>query len=73
MQSLPTLNAKNFEQLSKVIENNQIEVSLVEETMKREIERNRLAYAYPANLQMARLHRNATKFGFRKDLKGEIP
>jgi hypothetical protein len=41
--------------------------------MKREIERNRIAYAYPANLKMAQIHRKATKFGFKKNLKGEIP
>lgn len=70
MQTPPSLNTKNFEQLSKIIENNQIQVSLVEDNMKREIERNRLAYAYPASLKMAEIHRTATKFGYRKDLKG---
>jgi hypothetical protein len=67
------LNSQNFNKMSKIIESNKIEVTCLEETMKKEIERDRETYAYPASIGKARLHRHASKFGFRRDLKGEIP
>jgi hypothetical protein len=64
---------KNFNKLSTEIESNKIEVSFIEDTMRKEVERNRETFAYPANIAKAKIHRRAAKFGFKKNLQGEIP
>jgi hypothetical protein len=69
----PAGGGGNFTKLSKLIESNRIEVSFIEESMRKEVERNRQAFRFPASIAQALLHRHAAKFGFRKDLKGEIP
>ena len=64
------LNSKNFVAMSKLIEQNKIAPNLVEASMKQEIERNRTAFAFPANVGAAMLHRQAVAFGYRRNLKG---
>ena len=41
--------------------------------MTREVTKDALKYQYPANVGQAKLHRKAAKFGFKRDLKGDIP
>lgn len=73
MESVNQPMGGNFNKMSKLIESNRIEVSFIEDTMRKELERNRETFRFPANIAKAKLHRHAAKFGFRKDLKGEIP
>ena len=62
-----------YAELDKLIQANRIKTDLVQEHMGREMTKDSINYQYPATIGQAKLHRKAAKFGFRRDLKGEIP
>ena len=63
-------SGKDFANISKLIESNKLDVQVLEKTIIKSIEQNRYVYSFPASIAKAKLHRHASKFGFRKNLKG---
>lgn len=64
---------KNFFLAAKSLETATIQPSLVEETIRQELQKNALKYSYPANVGNAKLHQNASKFGYSPAVQGEAP
>eukprot|EP00919_Chromeraceae_sp_WS-2016_P055462 GHVR01131858.1.p1 GENE.GHVR01131858.1~~GHVR01131858.1.p1 ORF type:complete len:150 (+),score=4.34 GHVR01131858.1:1029-1478(+) len=72
-QLLGGINPSNFTQMAQMIEINKIQADLVQQTVKRQIERNKETYGYPAVIGKAKIHRDSIKYGFDPDLKGSTP
>lgn len=67
------INNANFVAAAKMIETNNIQPGLIEDVMKRELDRSRLMYAYPALIGDAITHRDASKFGYNSSGRGQSP